>query len=278
MNRSLKENSLAYPNVYQGFGIVLIFILLSFLTGIFISAGNFHGHKGMLDFLQLLGYMLAAGGTFLIIARIKVRQYDDKPVLRNYRVTPADFIIVLLVTFMVIIVLDPLTNLIPVPDTFRELFESMFSKTLPAFITAVIVAPILEELIFRGIVLEGFLRNYCPVKAIIWTNVLFGFAHLNPWQFIGAFFMGIFISWVYYKTRNLNLAIFIHMINNLLSYLFLYFTDKPVTEATLNDVFTGSSGYLTLVILCLILLGLFFAFSNRIFPIKPIKEKYTDHC
>lgn len=231
----------------------------------------------MVDILKLMGYFVAAGGTLLIAKHIKTRVYANKPAFRNHKVTPADYIIILMLTVLVIIVIDPLTNLFPVPEKFHDLFETMFSKTVPAFITVVIVAPLLEELIFRGIILEGFLRNYSPVKAILWTNLLFGLAHMNPWQFVGAFLMGIFISWVYYKSRNLALPVFIHFINNLTSYLFLYFTNKPVMEASLRDVFTGSSGYYTLIIACVILLGLFFMFSGRIFPVKPLSVGSTDH-
>lgn len=262
-----------YPKIPQGFGIVFVFIALSFITGMLMSTGNLARNKVMMDILKLLAYFIAAGGTLLIAKQIKTRIYANKPAFTNYRVTPGDYVIILILTALVIIVIDPLTNLFPVPDQFHELFETMFSKTIPAFITVVIVAPVLEELIFRGIILEGFLRNYSPIKAILWTNILFGLAHLNPWQFIGAFLVGIFISWVYYKTKNLALPVFIHFINNLLSYLFLYFTNKPVMEASLRDVFTGSSGYYTMIIACIILLGLFFMFSGRIFPIKSISSE-----
>ncbi|MCF8335157.1 MAG: CPBP family intramembrane metalloprotease [Bacteroidales bacterium] len=240
-----------------------------------MSAANLTRNKVIVDILELLGYLVAAGGTLLIITQIKTRVYVNKPLFRHHQVTPADYIIILILSLLVIIVIDPLTNLFPVPEQFHDLFETMFSKTIPAFITVVIVAPVLEELIFRGIIQEGFLKNYSPLKAIIWTNLLFGFAHLNPWQFIGAFFMGVFISWVYYKTRNLALPVFIHFINNLGSYLFLYFTDKPVIEASLKDIYNDASGYYTLIIACVVLLGLFFMFSGRIFPIKTLPEKYT---
>jgi hypothetical protein len=278
MEETSKSPISYYPTLPQGFGIVLMFIFLSLFTGLIMASGNFGGNKIVGDFLELLGYVVAAGGTLLATITIKRKVYGNQPAFINYRVTPADYILVLLLTVMIIIVIDPLTSVIPMPDKYKELFETMFSKTFPAFLTAVIAAPLLEELIFRGIVLEGFLKNYSPAKAILWTNILFGLAHLNPWQFLGAFLMGIFISWVYYKTRNLILPVFIHFINNLISYFFLYYSDKPVAETSLADFFSGSSGYLTLILACLILLSLFFLFSNRIFPInqynpnKPGKE------
>ena len=102
----------------------------------------------MMDILMLLGYLVAAGGTLLIATQVKTRVYASKPAFRNHTVTSGDYVIILMLTFLVIIVIDPLTNLFPVPDRYHDLFESLFSKSIPAFITAVILAPLLEELIF----------------------------------------------------------------------------------------------------------------------------------
>lgn len=256
-----------YPTIFQGFGIVLLFITLSMLTGLLISLGYLSGHAGFIDFMEMLGYILAAGGTLLLIVRVKKRVYSDKPALRHEQARPATYIWSIVLTLLGILAIDPMTNLIPMPEGVKELFEQMFSKTVPAFFTAVIFAPVLEELIFRGIVLEGFLKNYSPVKAIIWTNVLFGLAHLNPWQFIGAFLMGILISWVYYKTRNLVLPVAMHMLSNLISYLFLYLSDVPFSEASLKDVFSTPAIYYGLVIGAVLLLVLFFVFFSRLFPV-----------
>ena len=116
--------------------------------------------------------------------------------------------------------------------------------------------------------MQGFLKNYSPVKAIVWTNVLFGLAHLNPWQFVGAFLMGVLISWVYYKTRNLVLPVLMHTVNNLTSYLFLYLSDVPISEASLEDVFAAPSVYYSLIAGGAILLILFFTFFSRLFPVR----------
>ena len=256
-----------YPTISQGFGIILLFIMLSMLTGLLISLGYLSGKAGFIDFMEMLGYILAAGGTLLLIIRVKTRVYSDKPALRHEQAPISTYMVSIVLTLLGILAIDPLTTLIPMPEGIKELFEQMFSKTVPAFFTAVIFAPVLEELIFRGIVLEGFLKNYSPAKAIIWTNVLFGLAHLNPWQFIGAFLMGILISWVYYKTRNLILPVAMHMLNNLISYLFLYLSDVSFSEASLKDVFPSSGLYYGLVIGSILLLTLFFAFYSRFFPV-----------
>lgn len=257
-----------YPTIFQGFGIVVLFILLSMLTGLLMTLGYLTGNTFVVETTEMLGYLLAAGGTLIFVTRVKVKIYRETPALVHQPVRPVNFPIVVVLTLLGMMAIDPLSALIPMPEDVRELFDQMFSKSVPAFITAVIFAPILEELIFRGIVLEGFLKNYLPVKAILWTNILFGLSHLNPWQFIGAFLLGILISWVYQKTRNLVLPVVMHMVNNLLSFLFLYVADVPFSEVSLADIMPSPSFYYTLVAASVLLLGFFFLFLARRFPVQ----------
>lgn len=103
-----------------------------------------------------------------------------------------------------------------------ETFEMMFNYKIAGFITICILAPILEEIIFRGIILRGILQNgNSPVIAIIISSLLFGIAHLNPWQFFGAGFLGAIFGFVYYRTKSLWLCIFLHALNNTLAFIFM---------------------------------------------------------
>ncbi|WP_103327294.1 CPBP family glutamic-type intramembrane protease [Bacteroidetes bacterium endosymbiont of Geopemphigus sp.] len=94
------------------------------------------------------------------------------------------------------------------------------------FIAAVLLAPFCEEFFFRGILLNGLLReNISPVKAILFSSFLFGVIHMNPWQFIGAFSLGNLIGLIYFRTHSLLLCILLHALNNGL-IVFLTFIDK----------------------------------------------------
>jgi len=136
-------------------------------------------------------------------------------------------------------IISPLVNLLPIPEWFLEVMKNMGSPTHFAMLIAfVVAAPVLEEIIFRGIILDGLLKKYSPTTAIIASSILFGLIHMNPWQFISAFLGGIFIGWVYYRSRNLSLAIIIHATNNLFFTLPAFFMseeeyysfDTPIVE------------------------------------------------
>ena len=77
-----------------------------------------------------------------------------------------------------------------------------------------VVAPLTEELLFRGLILRGFLRNYSQAKAVFVTAILFAIIHLNPWQFIGALLLGVIFGWWFVQTRSLIPCLFGHAVFN----------------------------------------------------------------
>jgi len=130
-------------------------------------------------------------------------------------------------------IISPIGSLIPMPESVKKAFLDFGGQTgIFAFVLMVIAAPILEELIFRGIILDGLLKQYTPVKSILISSLLFGLVHLNPWQFVTGFIIGIFSGWVYYKTRSLTLAVIIHATANLSGFLMRHLID---VESSLDD-------------------------------------------
>lgn len=250
----------------------MMFLLLSVVFGALTTAGFSFANKVMTDLATLTAYILSAGGTVLIALRIKKSQSpDEKPIQMTPFRTSTAWVVVLL-SFAIIIALEPIINLIPIPEMFKELLNNLFSKTVPALLTAVIAAPILEELIFRGIILEGLLKNYNPLKAILITNIFFGIAHLNPWQFVGAFIFGIFISWVYMKTRNIFLPVLIHFVNNLVGYLAIYFSSEPPFETSLKGILENDVLYYSLIAVSVIIISVAITFHKKIIPAANISN------
>lgn len=88
---------------------------------------------------------------------------------------------------------------------------------------AIILAPLFEEIIFRGIVLRGLLSTYSPKKAIIYSAVIFGIIHGKPLQIWGAMVIGLFFGWIYYKTKNIGVTILLHLVLNLSVLLQSYY-------------------------------------------------------
>ena len=86
-------------------------------------------------------------------------------------------------------------------------------------VLAVVIAPLTEEVIFRGVILRGLLGRWRPWVAIVASAVLFALMHLNPAQVPVALGLGLVLGWVYVRTRSLGLCMLGHAINNAATYL-----------------------------------------------------------
>lgn len=90
------------------------------------------------------------------------------------------------------------------------------------FISTCIIAPIFEEVLYRGVLLNGLLKKYNYKKAIIYSALIFGIAHMNLPQGVNAFFLGVIIGLAYYYTRSIYLCMTMHFVNNFLVNFVVY--------------------------------------------------------
>ena len=103
-------------------------------------------------------------------------------------------------------------------ELFSKMMEQMTSDAITMVILAVVMAPIFEEIIFRGIIQKGLMnKGVNPTKSIWIASICFGLIHGNPWQFVGAVLLGYVLGVVYYKTKSLLLPMLLHGFNNLVS-------------------------------------------------------------
>jgi len=80
----------------------------------------------------------------------------------------------------------------------------------------IVIGPILEEVLFRGIILEGLLSRYKPARAILYSSLLFGLMHIDIFRIFHTFLAGLIFSYLYYKTRSLIPCIFAHSLCSIL--------------------------------------------------------------
>lgn len=95
-----------------------------------------------------------------------------------------------------------------ISSSFREL--PFWLKSID---TLVILAlgPLVEEYIFRGLLLSAWAVKYGAVRSLLFTSILFALFHLDP---LGAFIFGIVMGLIYLKTGSLMLVAFLHFLNN----------------------------------------------------------------
>lgn len=90
----------------------------------------------------------------------------------------------------------------------------MFSGGIVSIITVCVIAPLIEEMLFRGIILRSFLVNYSVASSILLSSLLFALFHLTITQIPVAFIVGCLFGWLYVKTRSLWPSILGHFLYN----------------------------------------------------------------
>lgn len=115
--------------------------------------------------------------------------------------------------------------------------QGLMSGDLPSAIVrtvqAVIFAPILEELWFRGVVLES-LRPYGNGFAIFVTAILFGITHANLAQFFYATAIGLFLAYIAIHTGSIVVPMILHAIMNGISSITSILLAIPEVSDYLN--------------------------------------------
>ena len=106
----------------------------------------------------------------------------------------------------------------------QGLVESAPDITDPAtqalmFVTLCIGAPLMEELIFRGVLFNVAARCIHPVYASVSTSLLFGVIHNNLLSFIPLTLLGLCFAEAYRRTRSLAVPVLMHSLFNCISFL-----------------------------------------------------------
>lgn len=102
-------------------------------------------------------------------------------------------------------------------EEYHQLVElsGLGSDTVITVVYAICLGPILEELVFRGVVFSFLEKsNIKPVFTILITAVLFGFVHMNIVQGLYAAALGIFLGFMRYKYRSIMITILAHIVLN----------------------------------------------------------------
>lgn len=128
---------------------------------------------------------------------------------------------------------------IEMDENTQQIITSMMKEPW-GYVAVGILAPLAEEVVFRGAILRtllGIMSKKNHWVAIIISAALFGLAHFNAAQFVNALLMGLLLGWMYYRTGSLVPGILLHWINNTMAYVLTNI--MPQSDGKLIDLFHG---------------------------------------
>ncbi len=223
--------------------------------------------------------MLLAYAVPLLLTIWATRRTYDKKGKLNYKPAYFDLIpLVIVVSYAFLIVGESTVFLLPEPtgfwkviyDELNKSMEKIFSNYIAGFLMVAVAAPILEETLFRGIILRALLKKYKPYKAILWSAIAFGIFHLNPWQFLYATVLGLFLGYMYWKTKSLFYPILIHFMLNSTAFFTAQMMDMKGTEG-LTEHLSGDDlqKFIAMIVIAVILIIMAWKYFEKYFARVP---------
>ena len=135
-----------------------------------------------------------------------------------------------------------LTELTGLPDTMEEIFTKAMYNPL-GVISIVVMAPIVEELLFRGILFGSFASSFSYKIAMVLSAAIFTLGHYSiSWPSV--FIIGVLLAWIYWRTDNLAVTMVIHCTINLGTFL-----SKPILALLSVNQTLGIMAALLMVLL-----------------------------
>lgn len=221
---------------WKGLGALCIMFLLTIFFTIFSSvilgddsSPNRYTIIGIVEIISIPFLIFILTNTF---GKLRWKKNTYKKV--NKKLLIFMFLLILVFRLLFDAYIYPLVSLLPDSEVLNETSELLEHNMLYLIISACFYAPLVEEVVFRGIVLGGLLKKYSPKIALPISAFLFAFAHLNLQQGINAFLLGLVLGYIYYKTKSIYLTIFGHFCNNVLA--FLVYIPSGTTGLILNII------------------------------------------
>jgi membrane protease YdiL (CAAX protease family) len=223
----------AYPGIKGALVLCLLFVGIQFVLGIIIGVIIGLLGIGTASIFYGLAVIVSQLVSFCVVILIGIKKAKKRfnEIFKFNKVSLRLWLATIIFSLGITVVLSEIDNifnyLLPMPEFLRNTFallmvEQMF---IISIILVCVIPALMEEMLFRGIMLNGFSENYSERKAIIISSLLFGLVHLNPWQFISAFIIGIFSAWICIKTRSILPSIYMHGFNNVLAVLALKYRE-----------------------------------------------------
>ncbi len=178
--------------------------------------------------------------------------------------------------FPFIIFISSFQIAINIPFTLFFARENFFSTNNYWFllISFLLLSPIIEEFIFRGMILKNFLKNYSKNKAILLSTLLFVFIHLNYIQFLGSLFLGILVGYYFYYTKSVGVTILMHFVMNFIGVLGVFFNYRygklPVNSV--YDIYGNYSIFIIITSFLIMLYVMYYIIKNKEQIINKLKQ------
>lgn len=254
LKKSAKEaRRKIYPNgvdILAIIGILLASTLIAGIAGAFLL-NNSEGNGG---FIETAIYFLQFSLAIVFVA-LQRRARGAKANIVSFvsgRLSAPLILWGFLLMMVTGIVIEPIIDLFP--KEYMSFLYNAIGTGGWAILTTVVLAPIMEETLFRGLIQGSIAEKYGPTAGIFLSALIFGLIHGIPQQVVNAFFIGIILGYIYYRTKSLLTVIILHFLNNGIAFLQLELLGENALNFSTRSFIGNENLYYVIYGICLALM------------------------
>jgi membrane protease YdiL (CAAX protease family) len=214
------EKNEIFPNGLQAFLLVVALFLTEYVLGLALFDA-----RGVLALSpsQLMVMVMLLGNGILLSSILHFKQLGYRNLLHPSSASPVATAVLLVPPVLMLVpamllcisaAIEWLLRWVPMSHAEEWMFMQFSGQDMGIVLAICVVAPVVEEMLFRGVVLRSFLAQYDRRQAIVGSALLFAVAHLNAYQFLAAGVLGLLLGLLYDRSRSLIPCVALHAVYN----------------------------------------------------------------
>ncbi len=257
---------------------LLVSLLVFLVCGAVVSASGLNVETELNSVWFTALSSVISSLTFVAVYLIynKVAKIDNKTVSFNFKIGYKNYLIAILVGIVALLGLQQLISLFDIlwENIGYNLTSTSINPTnfglfaLMVFVSAITPA-ICEEIIFRGMILNGLRTKFSDLSSIALSAFMFALIHGNLQQFIYPFLLGLVFGWLYLRTGSVISTMIAHFLNNFLVILFTYLVN--VTGFSMIIPFSWWS-VIVAIALAIVVFAIIYIIDKFLYKHKSVSE------
>lgn len=199
-------------------GGVLIALSFVFFVGM-VSSTAMMTMENAMDYLSLISGVAQLLYLLVVIAVLKLRKANLKDRCGIVRVPCKEYVIPAIAAISFSLFSNIAQSIVPIPEALVSGMSDDMGNSVIAFVIAIfVIAPVAEEITFRGLIMTKLRKVFSAPIAILVSALLFGLIHFMAGgvvTVIHAFLGGLIFALVYEKTQSILPAIVAHFFANI---------------------------------------------------------------
>lgn len=253
---------------------ILISLLFTLIANVISAATGQSGNEINSNIWYLAAYSLVMGISYVVLYLVynKANRIDYKAINLNFKMPWHTYLIIAAIGIVslfgvqyFISMIDNLLQAIGYPLNSGSIVNPTDAGTfILAVIVLAVIPAITEELLFRGVILNGLRGRFGDIGAIFMSALLFALMHQSFQQLIYPFILGSIMAYIVLRTGSLVSSMIVHFINNFLVIMFAFIQNTTGFSLGVE----GWPLYLTGTLLLILTAGIIFIIDRYYFAHK----------